>query len=236
MTNPRATLIAVAIGLVVVACSKTDAPPMTNPSAITSAPESGHALSSTAVTFDGTVKLLARLEGSAKPEVVGVTNLPDGTLLMITLSRKESAYAAQAKASVSGGAFRAGPFSRQGSDLSPGKYVIDIGSPLTALQPASVQLAFGPSGSKLRGPLTEQSPFGGSVIKYSTQDVIAGDTNAVFDATAREQARQDWHQWFIDACVDRCRIVKGVAARQEEPFDQGACYQKCLAALKTSEP
>jgi hypothetical protein len=226
------TLLTVAIGLAVLGCGKTDAPPTTNQPAAASSPTPIQPLTPLTATFDGTVKLLARLEGKARPEVVGVTNLPDGTLLMITLSRRESAYAAQDKASVSGGVFRAGPFSRQGSELNPGEYTIDIGSPLTALQPANVQAAFGANGSNLNGPLTESSAFGGTVIKYSTQVAIAGDTDAALDAAAREKVRQDWHQWFIDSCDDRCRFVKGFAVRQGEPFDQNACHQKCLAEIK----
>jgi len=181
--------------------------------------------------FDGTVTLSARLEGGAKPEVVGVTNLPDGTLLMVTLYRKQSSYSAQDKATVSGGAFRAGPFSQQGSDLNPGKYTIYIGSPLTALQPASVQTAFGDSGSNLKGPLTEPSSGGGTVVNYSTQVEVGGNADAALDATAREKAKQDLRQWFIDSCDDRCRIVKGVAVKQGKPFDQDACYQQCLAEI-----
>ena len=56
----------------------------------------------------------ARLEGDEMPLVVGATNLPDGTALIVTLQRKESRYMAQAKTGVTSGAFRAGPFSQEG--------------------------------------------------------------------------------------------------------------------------
>ena len=60
------------------------------------------------------VTMSARLEGDEMPLVVGATNLPDGTALIVTLQRKESRYMAQAKTGVTSGAFRAGPFSQEG--------------------------------------------------------------------------------------------------------------------------
>lgn len=233
MSTIRNTLAAATIGLLVVACGQTDvAPAATQPFAAPT-PAPAQPPKPTPVAFDGTVTLSARLEGGAKPAVVGVTNLPNGTLLMITLSRKQSSYSAQDKATVSGGAFRAGPFSQQGSGLNPGKYTIDIGSPLASLQPANVQALFGDNGSNLKGPLAGPSPIGGTVVDYSTQVAIGGSADAALDTAARDKAKQDLHQWFIDACDDRCRIVKGVAVKQGKHFDQDACYQQCLAEIPT---
>ena len=231
MRTIRNTLAAAAIGLFVVACGQTDVAPTASQPVAAPAPAPTQPPKPAPAPFDGTVTLSARLEGGAKPAVVGITNLPDGTLLMVTLSRKQSSYSAQDKATVSGGSFRAGPFSQQGADLNPGKYTINIGSPLTALQPASVQAAFGDSGSNLKGPLAEPSPFGGTVVDYSTQAAITGSADGGLDAAARDKAKQDLHQWFIDSCDDRCRIVKGVAVKQGKTFDQDACYQQCLAEI-----
>lgn len=76
----------------------------------------------------------AHVEGDEKPIVVGSTNLPESTELMITVSRKESDYRAQDKTKVSNGVFRAGPFSRKGSALNPGLYKIEVLSPIAAVQ------------------------------------------------------------------------------------------------------
>jgi hypothetical protein len=231
MSTIRNTLTAATIGLLVVACGQTDVAPEASQPVAASTPAPVQPPKPAPAAFDGTVTLSARLEGGAKPAVVGITNLPDGTLLMITLSRKQSSYSAQDKATVSGGAFRAGPFSQQGADLNPGKYTIDIGSPLAALQPASVQAAFGDNGSNLKGALVGPSPIGGAVVDYSTQVAIGGSSDATLDAAARDKAKQDLHQWHIDACDDSCRIVKGVAIKQGKPFDQDACYQQCLTEI-----
>jgi hypothetical protein len=227
----RNTLMAATVGFLVLACGQTDVAPRTSQPVVDPAPAPARPPKPAATHFDGTVMLSARLEGGAKPAVVGVTNLPEGTLLMVTLSRKQSSYSAQDKATVSGGSFRAGPFSQQGSDLNPGTYTIDIGSPLAALQPASVQAAFGDNGSSLKGPLTGESPIGGTVVAYSTRVAIGEGTDSGLDAAARGKAKNDMHQWFIDACADRCRIMKGVAVKQGEAFDQEGCYEQCLAEI-----
>lgn len=231
MSTIRNNLTAAAIALLVVACGQTDVAPTASQPVAAPTPAPVQPPKPPPAAFDGTVTLSARLEGGAKPAVVGVTNLPDGTLLMVTLSRKQSSYSAQDKATVAAGSFRAGPFSQQGSDLNPGKYTIDIGSPLAALQPASVQAVFGGNGSNLAGPLTGPSPIGGTVVDYSTQVAIGGSADAALDVAAQKRAKQDLHQWFIGACDDRCRIVKGVAVKQGKPFDQGACYQRCIAEI-----
>ena len=227
----RNTFTAVAIGLLVVACGQTEVEPTASQPVAASAPAPAQPPKPAPVPFDGTVTLSARLDGGKKPAVAGVTNLPDGTLLMVTLSRKQSSYSAQDKATVSGGSFRAGPFSQQGSDLNPGKYTINISTPLADFQPADVQAAFGDNGSNLKGPLTGPSPIGGVIVDYSTQVAIDGSADENLDSAARDKAKQDLHQWSIDACDDSCRIVKGVAIKQGKPFDQDACYQKCLVDI-----
>lgn len=231
MSTIRNTLATAFIGLIAVACSQTDAPTAIQPSPSAPPPAPTQPAKPVPAPFDGIVTLSARLEGGAKPAVVGVTNLPDGTELMITLYRKQSAYSGQDKATVSDGAFSAGPFSLQGTDLNSGKYTIDIGTPLAAFQPANVQVAFGDNGSNLRGPLTGPSPIGGTVVDYSTQVLIGGGANAALDATAQAKAKQDLHEWSIRACDDRCRIVKNVAVEEGKPFDQDACYKQCLAEI-----
>lgn len=77
--------------------------------------------------------------GNDKPAVIGSTNLPEGTELMLTIARKDIGYMAQAKAYVSAGKFQAGPFSNRGTALSPGSYTIEVLTPYVAVQPATVR-------------------------------------------------------------------------------------------------
>jgi len=229
----RSTIF-VATALLVAGCSQADQPTpriQTSTLASIAAPKPVVAQS-----FDGTVVLSARLEGGSKPAVVGLTNLPDGTKLLVTLSRKQSAYSAQDKAVVAHGVFRAGPFSQQGSALNPGKYTIEVGTPLAALQPANVRAAFGANGENLKGPIVAPSPFGGTVVDYSTRASVAGKPNGGLDSAARARAEQELHEWYVGACDDQCRIVNKVAVKEGKPFDQNACKQQCLVEIPGTAP
>jgi len=91
------------------------------------------------------------LQGGARPIVAGTTNLPEGTALIVSLSRQESTYNGQAKATVVGGKFQAGPFSQKGGPLNAGKYLVWVSGSLAALQPASVQAVIGANLDYARG-------------------------------------------------------------------------------------
>lgn len=177
-----------------------------------------------------TVTMTIKVEGQDKPIIVGSTNLPDGTELMVTITRRESAYMAQSNTRVSNGAFRAGPFSQKSSPLNPGIYRIEVSSPLTALQPAGVRAVIGQDGSNLGGPLAKRSKFGGKVVEYRTSfKVGSGISSTAQDRPARAQEAKDRHAWWLQSCKDNCNLVQGVAHRRGEAFDWGRCYNKCVS-------
>ncbi len=172
----------------------------------------------------------AKVEGDDRPVVVGATNLPDGTELMVTIRRSESGYMAQDKTRVSKGAFRAGPFSQKGGPLNPGTYTIEVSSPLASLQPPSVRSVIGREGSNLEGPLAKQSKFGGRVVEYQVSFTVgAGKVSPEKDRAARAQTAKDKHEWWLKSCKDNCNLVQGVARKRGEPFDWDRCYAKCLS-------
>jgi len=181
-------------------------------------------------TFAFSVSITTTLEGGDKPVVVGKTNLPNGTKLMVTLSRRESSYMAQANAVVSDGQFRAGPFSQKGVPLNPGAYQIAVSSPLAALQPQSVRAVIGQDGSMLEGPLSKRSEFGGSVVEYrATATIGTASASTQRDQAARDEAKKDRHDWWLQSCKDTCNLVSRHAAQRNEAFSWNQCYQKCLA-------
>lgn len=161
--------------------------------------------------FDGKVALSAQLEGGARPLVVGETNLPDGTELMVGLSRRKSSYSAQDKASVSNGKFRAGPFGQKGADLNPGEYTLEITTPLAAVQPAAVQQIVGSDGSKMSRPLVKTSQFGGQVVEYTQKVQVGGAGNAGLDAAARATEKQDLAEWNAKNEKPSCRTMAELA-------------------------
>jgi hypothetical protein len=175
-----------------------------------------------------TVTITAKIEGSERPIVVGVTNLPDGTELMIELSRKESSYMAQSKATVSGGLFRTSPFSQKGVGLNSGTYTVEVSMPLAAVQPPAIWPIIGNKGSKLEGPLVRRSSFGGNFVQYKTTfktGIAAPDA----DKASRVQTQADKHSWWLQSCKDTCNMTKTLARKRNESFDFDRCYYKCVA-------
>lgn len=100
------------------------------------------------------------------------TNLPPGTLLATTLTKKKSkgevGYFAQEQSSVQiTQATQLGPFSQNGKQLEPGIYQITVSTAIASLQPPDAQSFFGPNGSKLTGQHVSNLP--GTNEKIVTQ-------------------------------------------------------------------
>jgi hypothetical protein len=170
------------------------------------------------------VSIAVKAEGGSKPVIVGTTNLPDDTELMITISRAASAYSAQDTAHVSNGAFRVGPFTQGGAPLNPGIYKIEVSSPLASLQPSSVRSIIGADGSKMHGPLVKKSQFGGMVIEHATSfKVGSGNASQAQDQAARAKSKEDRHAWWLQSCTDVCNIKRAAG------HDWNSCYQKCVS-------
>lgn len=177
-----------------------------------------------------TVTISAKVEGDGRPTVIGATNLPDGTELMVTIRRPESRYMAQDKARTSNGAFRAGPFSQKGGSLNPGVYTVEISSPIAAVQPPAVRSVIGHEGANLQGPLAKRSTFGGKVVEYQMSFTVGGgNVSSDRDRATRSQADKDKHEWWLKSCKSNCNLVQGVARNRGEPFEWDRCYAKCLA-------
>jgi hypothetical protein len=184
----------------------------------------------TTPAFAFKVTLSATTEGNEKPAVVGRTNLPDDTELMVTIKRSESGYMAQGKARVASGGFRAGPFSQRGAPLNPGTYTLEISMPIAAVQRPSVRSVIGRDGSNLEGPLAIQSTFGGRVVEYRTSFTVgAGKVSAEADRTTKAQSNKEKHEWWLKSCKSNCDLVEGVARRRGEAFHWDSCYTKCLS-------
>jgi hypothetical protein len=111
---------------------------------------SGHS-SAIAPTFE------VEVESPARPIVTGKTNLPDGTKLMVHISRAQSNYSAGTKVKVASGGFRSEQFSQHGSDLNPGTYKVEISMPGAPLQTDAVRAVIGMNGEKLSGPLVRKA-------------------------------------------------------------------------------
>lgn len=174
------------------------------------------------------VAISISVEGGNRPVIVGRTNLPTGTQLIVTLSRKESAYTAQSKAIVAGANFRAGPFSQKDSPLKSGKYRVDVSSSLPSLQPAPVRAVIGKQGENLRGAATNIA-YGERVIDFSETIAVGSTVALAKDAKSRAQTKQDRHAAWAANCKSRCERLRRAAEGRNEVFDGSRCYLHCLA-------
>ena len=106
------------------------------------------------------VVVTAEVQTSSRPTIQGYTNLPDGTKLSVSVTRKESAYHAEVLTEVNSGAFIVGPLSQRGADLNPGLYEVEIAVVAATDQPVAVREVIGGQGEKLRGPLAKREGGG----------------------------------------------------------------------------
>lgn len=100
--------------------------------------------------------------------VQGTTNLPDGTELLISVENTQSGYHGSVNTTVSNEAFQGGPFSNGEAPLSPGSYLIHVGTGVTKVQPEQIQKIMGKNGENLKGPLVEKSDLGTAISKDMT--------------------------------------------------------------------
>jgi hypothetical protein len=171
------------------------------------------------------------IHGGDKPVILGRTNLPTGTELMVSLRRKESAYFAQEKVTIKNGQFRAGPYVQKGGPLNSGRYLVDVSSPLATLQPAPVRAVIGQKGENLHGSASKGA-LGERVVAFSQGIEVGGSVSQVKDAKARAQDKKDRHAWWMESCKSKCTLAQGAAAKRKETFDWSQCYLQCL----TEEP
>lgn len=146
------------------------------------------------------------LTDGTHPIVAGKTNLPDGTLLMISIENSSPFEPiVDDKVSVNNGSFTSGIFlSAIEEGLPPGRYVADVVVPYPRVQPAKVRAIIGENGEHLTGPLVERYEAGATVsVKKDFQVGIYNDANAVYGHIEcnRESTWIATNQDSLDKCL-----------------------------------
>ncbi|GEN25793.1 hypothetical protein [Halomonas cupida] len=119
------------------------------------------------------VALEAVLLADRRMQVVGRTNLPDGTRVQVEVVREASGVRWQERVVISAGELEAGPFG-SGSGLSDGYYRLRLTTTPGELQPREVQGYLGSRGEHLSGPLIVESPHGLGQQVSAVQRVLVG--------------------------------------------------------------
>lgn len=181
-------------------------------------------------------KISVEVLSHPRPFVRGTTNMPDGTVFMIELRRREAMYSGQSKAVAAGGRFESEQFTAAGRDLPPGEYSVSVVMPLAQHQPAAAQALMGPRGAKMKGPLIANGPLGATaklqtVVKLGGQPRPNADRRerARSKAASREAAARDCADIaeLVNAAV-RSGLVSGSQAHGEEKLRQ---IEACKASL-----
>lgn len=138
----------------------------------------------------------------ARPEVIGVTNMPEGTVFMVSLSREEIGFAAGDKVSVSGGRFHHPAITKNGAALPPGAYDLSVGTPNAALQPPNVQEVVGKDYSNVAGPLVVD-PYGyGPSVTFEGIHKVPGRMSPQELRQEQERRYREIQQWAEKSCAD----------------------------------
>jgi hypothetical protein len=108
------------------------------------------------------IELTVDLGNGNRPVLVGRTNLPDGTLIMLSVDNHkyvDEFFMASDKATVENSAFRSAAFGPD-SGLPEGKYNASAAMPIPEVQPSSVRAIIGQYGENLKGPFVKEDDVG----------------------------------------------------------------------------
>ena len=186
-------------------------------------------ISSAAGAATPLIFLVTSNAATGRPTIEGTTNLPDGAELMVTLSRKASSYMAQDQFKVQGGKFKSTQFTDHFSPLLPGKYVLEVTGPITAVQPAGT--ALGENYSNFSSPLLKRGKYG-TTLRYETTLVIPGQSNSAADTAARKTASEDKVAWLRKSCTEIPGITERMTGKMMTQSAREASVRECLAGIK----
>lgn len=124
-------------------------------------------------TIPVSIKIEIEKNAAGRVRIYGQTNLPDQMKFMVTLSNEQLQYRAQSHVVAKDGRFQSEWFTRRGNPVPTGNYTVELSSPLTQLQPKSVQLVIGEKGQYLTGNGVVTTQFGGKRIDWVERKPIS---------------------------------------------------------------
>lgn len=185
--------------------------------------------------FEPTVSLT--VESPLTPVFHGVTNLPDGANLMLSLTRPDVLYAAQSKMVVKNGKFQSERLSYRGKPLTPGRYKIDISMAAAAFNPPNVQAVIGARGEKMTGQWVTRGVIDEKEFLYTALVDLGGVANSSSDATARTERNVHLEIAIIQNCEQTVAMTNRaieVGAVSGTPLRGDAYRDKVRACIRTA--
>ncbi len=184
-----------------------------------------------AVAMEPTMDIF--VENPLQPIFHGATNLPDGSELMLTITRPASGYMAQAKMTVNAGHFTTEQFSADHHPLNPGRYKVWISMGFAALQPKQVQAVIGEHGQRMTGKNVSQQS-GETTFDYKKEMELGGPASANLDAAAKAKSIAGLRKRLSESCASNVDFINAIVLAGPTP-DQvlvGAKRQAYIDACK----
>lgn len=116
-----------------------------------------------------------------KPIVVGKTNLPNDTIIIITVKGKSNSFIGQDKVYVTNGTFKSAQFTLPESPYDIDKYEVEVLMPYATVQPESVRRVIGENGEYLKGNYVVKDVSGNLVQATTDFEIYPQLINLVGD-------------------------------------------------------
>lgn len=220
-------ILALLIGTAILAgCSSEPAPQDQPPSGAAVAPRTYPA-----VLKPGTPLVMDIKVGGdpAAPVISGETNLPDGARLNANVAQGDRYMADGADLAVDQGRFTSPPMMLQGDPLPPGKYQIEIGSPLADIQPDGVRQIVGAAYENLTGPGLVEGRYG-RTIEITRPHVVPGARDRQAEGERDKKRLAEVRAFYQRSCEEtqtrhglptRTPKAKAIIAKCVRDFEAG---------------
>ena len=119
------------------------------------------------------------------PQIIGYSNLPNETQIMVSLNRDDIDYSSETSTIVSDGKFETAIFNADGLKLPPGKYTVNISLWEPASQAEKVKKIIGNKGENLKGKHTRKI-LSGRTIDYSTRLALGSGPSKEVEESYRQ--------------------------------------------------
>jgi hypothetical protein len=126
----------------------------------------------------------------------GRTNLPDGTIIMTSVTGQSTDFLGQDRTTIDNGRFLAGPFGPAGG-LRDGRYSADATMTIPRVQDPKVRAIIGNAGENLVGPLVERGDLG-ITVSVEKEFQIGSEAGVAAQRNLRRQALTDAEEILDD--------------------------------------
>ena len=148
----------------------------------------GYSESSESIVMSADVEIEVSISETSEQQIIiaGDTNLPSGTIILVSLRNEVLGFEFTDKLSVDQGRFITSPMGTK-SRLVDGKYLVEVTMPLPFVQPEEVQKIVGLYGEHLTGTHAYQTDFGGKIVKFSKYHSIGSEEAILQSADAHNR-------------------------------------------------